>query len=101
MRHRMHPTRPLAAMAALLVAAGACAQKLQQRMAGRYADVFDYGKVAAIYEDLDGKGKSDAAILRQLAQVYTKLGNRQAAEGAYRRLMIAPGRTIDDVRAFG
>jgi outer membrane protein OmpA-like peptidoglycan-associated protein len=107
MSPRKHRTRSLTALAALLVAAGlimpglSSAQKLQQRMADRYADQFDYGKVAAIYEDLDGKGKSDAATLRALATAYTKLGNAAAAEGAYRRLMIAPGRTVDDVRAFG
>jgi outer membrane protein OmpA-like peptidoglycan-associated protein/tetratricopeptide (TPR) repeat protein len=77
------------------------AQKLQQRMADRYNDQFDHAKVAAIYEDLDAKGKSDAPTLRALAAAYTKLGNTPAAEGAFRRLMIAPGRTTDDVRAFG
>ena len=107
MSTRKHRTRSLTAHAALLIAAGlimpgqASAQKLQQRMVDRYADQFDYGKVAAIYEDLDGKGKSDAATLRALATAYTKLGNAAAAEGAYRRLMIAPGRTVEDVRAFG
>lgn len=96
----MHRIRSLAALAALLIAATASAQKLQQRMAERYTDVFDYAKVAAIYEDLDARGKSDAETLRLLAKAYTKLGDQPAAEGAYRRLMIAPGRTIDDVRAF-
>lgn len=97
----MHRIRTLAVLAAMLIAAGLSAQKLQQRMAGRYADVFDYRKVAAIYEDLDARGKSDAATLRQLARAYTKLGDAASAEGAYRRLMIAPGRTADDVLAFG
>lgn len=97
----MHRIRTLAVLAALLIAAGLSAQKLQQRMADRYADVFDYRKVAAIYEDLDARGKGDAATLRQLARAYTKLGDAASAEGAYRRLMIAPGRTTDDVLAFG
>lgn len=76
------------------------AQKLQERMASRYSDVFDYGKVAAIYEDLDSKGKGDAATLRKLAQAYVKLGDAPKAEGAYRRLMIAQGRTAGDILAF-
>ncbi|MBK8226042.1 MAG: carboxypeptidase regulatory-like domain-containing protein [Flavobacteriales bacterium] len=101
MSQRMHRIRPLAALAALLLVTAAPAQKLQQRMADRYNDVFDYNKVIAIYEDLDARGKSDAATLRQLAVAYTKVDNAPGAEGAYRRLMIAPGRTTDDVRAFG
>ena len=76
------------------------AQKLQERMAARYSEQFDYSKVAAIYEDLDAKGKSDASTLRKLAQAYVKLGDAPKAEGAYRRLMITPGRTPEDVLAF-
>ena len=79
---------------------GAHAQKLQERMAARYSEQFDYSKVAAIYEDLDAKGKSDASTLRKLAQAYVKLGDAPKAEGAYRRLMITPGRTPEDVLAF-
>jgi len=101
MSQRMHRIRSLAALAALLLVTVAPAQKLQQRMADRYTDVFDYNKVIAIYEDLDARGKSDASTLRQLANAYTKVDNAPGAEGAYRRLMIAPGRTMDDVRAFG
>lgn len=77
------------------------AQKLQERMASRYDEVFDYSKVAAIYEDLDAKGKGDASTLRKLADAYRKLGDAPRAEGAYRRLMIAPGRTAEDILAFG
>jgi outer membrane protein OmpA-like peptidoglycan-associated protein/tetratricopeptide (TPR) repeat protein len=78
-------------------AMGLRAQKLQERMAGRYAEVFDYGKVAAIYEDLDQKGKADIGTMRSLALAYRKLGNAPAAEGAYRRLMTMSGRTADDL----
>lgn len=92
---------PLALLALALMAAPALrAQKLQQRMADRYAEVFDYGKVAAIYEDLDQRGKTDAASLRRLALAYRKLGNAPAAEGAYRRLMITEGRTAEDILNF-
>ncbi|MBK7946550.1 MAG: carboxypeptidase regulatory-like domain-containing protein [Flavobacteriales bacterium] len=99
MKQRIHIRLALLVLA--LVAAPALrAQKLQQRMADRYADVFDYSRVAAIYEDLDGKGKSDAASLRRLALAYRKLGNAPAAEGAYRRLMITPGRNADDILNF-
>lgn len=102
MTERNHLKHAVAALAcALAIGVPAVqAQVLAERMADRYAEVFDYGKVARIYEDLDSKGKSDASTLRKLAQAYTKLGDAPAAEGAYRRLMIAPGRTSDDVLAF-
>ncbi|MBK8499950.1 MAG: OmpA family protein [Flavobacteriales bacterium] len=95
-------TRSLATLllAALVGMHGLRAQKLQERMASRYTEVFDYNKVAAIYEDLDAKGKSDASVLRRLAKAYEKLGDAPRAEGAYRRLMITTGRTPDDVLAF-
>ncbi len=97
-------TTLLHGLAALLLTTAigttAQAQKLQERMASRYSEVFDYGKVAAIYEDLDAKGKSDAASLRKLAQAYVKLADAPKAEGAYRRLMIAQGRTAADILAF-
>ncbi len=86
--------------ALLLLPIGLHAQKLQERMASRYTEVFDYGKVASIYEDLDSKGKTDAADLRRLAMAYRKMGDAPAAEGAYRRLMIAPGHTSDDALNF-
>ncbi len=76
------------------------AQKLQERMAARYSEQFDYSKVAAIYEDLDAKGKSDAGTLRRLSQAYVKMGDAPKAEGAYRRLMITTGRTPEDVLGF-
>ncbi len=99
-------TQLLHGLAALLLTAvfgipGVQAQKLQERMASRYNEVFDYSKVAAIYEDLDAKGKSDATTLRKLAMAYRKLGDAPKAEGAYRRLMITTGRTAEDVLAFG
>ncbi|HRH38471.1 MAG TPA: hypothetical protein PK760_09005, partial [Flavobacteriales bacterium] len=82
------------------IATRADAQKLQQKMAARYNDVFDYGKVAAIYEDLDAKGKSDANTMRKLAEAYMKMGEAPKAEGAYRRLMIMPGHNADDMLHF-
>ncbi|MBL0129636.1 MAG: carboxypeptidase regulatory-like domain-containing protein [Flavobacteriales bacterium] len=101
MTARTHHKIVLAALACFLTLGTAVhAQKLQQRMADKYADLFDYGKVARIYEDLDSKGKSDAASLRKLAMAYAKMGDAPSAEGAYRRMMIVPGRTADDVLAF-
>lgn len=96
---RTHIRLALLALA-LLATAALHAQKLQQRMADRYTEVFDYGKVVAIYEDLDAKGKNDAANLRRLALAYRKLGDAPAAEGAYRRLMVAEGRTPEDILNF-
>lgn len=102
MMHRKLHLHAWAALAFLMAfnLPGARAQRLQQRMADRYADVFDYGKVAAIYENLDAKGKSDAGSLRRLALAYRKVGDAPAAEGAYRRLMITTGRTPDDILNF-
>ncbi len=94
-------TLPLAALAALgLQATFVQGQRLQERMADRYAEVFDFPKVAAIYENLDAKGKADAADLRRLAITYRKMGDSKGAEGAYRRLINVGGRTSDDLLAF-
>jgi len=97
---RIARTGQVACCAFLLLPFGLQAQKLQERMASRYTEVFDYSKVASIYEDLDSKGKADAATLRRLAMAYRKMGNSAHAEGAYRRLMIATGRTDDDIINF-
>ena len=43
----------------LLLPALLPAQKLKERMADRYAEVFDYPKMALIYEDIIGSGKGD------------------------------------------
>ncbi|MEO8591492.1 MAG: carboxypeptidase regulatory-like domain-containing protein, partial [Flavobacteriales bacterium] len=84
----------------LLLPFALSAQKLQERMASRYTEVFDYSKVASIYENLDARGKADAADIRRLAMAYRKMGDAPHAEGAYRRLMIMPGHTSDDVLNF-
>ena len=75
-------------------------QKLKERMADRYAAIFDHEKVASIYEDLDAKGKADEADLRRLAKTYTELSDPSRAESAYKRLMGKGARTPDDMFAY-
>ena len=76
---------------------GAKAQKLQERMASKYNEVFDYAKVAAIYEDLELKGKADPATMRRLALAYRKLGQPQKAEQVYTRLVATGAQTPEDI----
>jgi outer membrane protein OmpA-like peptidoglycan-associated protein len=87
-------------LAAIAVPVMANAQKLKERMADRYAQVFDHQKVAAIYEDLHAKGKADANDLRTLAATYKKLNDPVRAEAAYRSLMGMGERTPADMYAF-
>lgn len=95
-----HGKGPLSCCLLLFLPFGLHAQRLQERMASRYSEVFDYPKVASIYENLDSKGRSDAATMRKLAMAYRKMGDAPRAEGAYRRLMILPGHTAEDTLAF-
>ncbi len=76
------------------------AQKLQQRMADRYGEVFDYPKVAAIYEDLEASGKADVSVMRRLALAYRKMDQPMKAEGVYTRLMATGGAQPDDMLAY-
>ncbi|MBX2979712.1 MAG: carboxypeptidase regulatory-like domain-containing protein [Flavobacteriales bacterium] len=87
---------PALLLAALLQAPAAQAQKLKERMADRHSEVFDYPKVASIYENLSAKGKADANDLRLLAVTYRKMGEPKLAESAYNRLMaLGPARPGD------
>lgn len=80
---------------ALVTFTPASAQKLQQRMMDRYADAFDYPKVAAICEDLEARGKADVGTLRRLAFAYRKMDRPSDAEAVYTRMM-ATGKALDD-----
>jgi outer membrane protein OmpA-like peptidoglycan-associated protein/tetratricopeptide (TPR) repeat protein len=85
---------------ACLQAPFAQGQKLKERMADRHAELFDYPKVAAIYENLDAKGKADANDLRRLAVTYRKMGEPKLAEGAYNRLMALGPAKPGDMLAY-
>ncbi len=76
------------------------AQKLKERMANQYAEVFDYPKMAIIYEDLVSSGKADAADMRRLALAYRKMGQPAKAEATYLKLMSTGAQTPDDVFAY-
>ena len=82
------------------VSTGSFGQNLKERMAEKYASVFDHDKVAAIYEDLHAKGKADADDLRALANTYRKMNDGAGAESAYERLMATGARTPEDVLAY-
>ena len=105
MHQRKQPMSRILLLTALLLA-GACsftglqAQKLQQRMADRYNEVFDYPKVAAIYEKMEASGKADATTLRSLALTYRKMGHPQKAEAAYTRLLAMDDAKPDDMLAY-
>ncbi len=76
------------------------AQKLKERMADRYAEVFDYPKMATIYEDLVSSGKAEPADMRRLALAYRKMGQPAKAEAMYLKLMGTGAQTPDDVFAY-
>lgn len=85
---------------ALVTLTSAHAQKLQQRMMDRYADVFDYPKVAAICEDLEARGKADVGTLRRLAMAYRKMDRPLDAEAVYTRMMATGAAQDDDMLAY-
>lgn len=76
------------------------AQKLKERMADRYATVFDYPKMAGIYEDVVASGKADINDMRRLALAYRKMGQPIKAEGVYLKMMGTGAQTPDDVFAY-
>jgi outer membrane protein OmpA-like peptidoglycan-associated protein len=84
----------------LLLPAFLQAQKLKERMADRYEEVFDYPKMALIYEDIVGSGKGDADDLRNLAQAYQKMGMPLKAESTYEKLVASGKATPEDILAY-
>lgn len=75
-------------------------QKLKERMADRYAEVFDYPRMATIYEDIVASGKGDVNDLRRLAIAYRKMGEPAKAEATYTKMMATGAQTPDDVFAY-
>lgn len=84
-------------LATALVHAPASAQKLKERMADRSAEVFDYPRMANIYEDMAVKGKASDGDLRRLAMAYRKLNRPLEAERTYARLMQSGKANADDM----
>lgn len=78
----------------------ASAQKLQKRMVERYSETFDHPRVAAICEDLEARGKADAATMRLLATAYRKMDRPADAEAVYARMMAAGDVQADDLLAY-
>lgn len=73
-------------LAALLAPRAAQAQKLKERMAEQYAQVFDYPHMAAVYEDITQHGKPTPDDWRKLAYAYRRMEQPLKAEAAYRQM---------------
>lgn len=96
----MMPQRTLfLALAALLAATPAAqAQKLKERMADRYAEVFDYRRMAVIYEDIVASGHATADDYRKLAFAYRSMGEPQKAADTYAKLLALGTPSVQDLR---
>lgn len=94
-------TRHVLLLAIVLLASSAVhAQKLKQRMAERYAEVFDYTNMAKVYEDIVQGKHAEPADYRQLAFAYKKLGDHARAAGAYKRLIDLGNPAPDDILGY-
>ncbi len=62
------------------------AQKLKIHLAEEAASVFDYPRMAAIYEDITTSGKVTPADYRRLAFAYKRMGQLLKAEAAYKQM---------------
>lgn len=69
-----------------LLPSSADAQKLKQRMAEEAAQVFDYPKMAAIYEDITTGDKVTPDDWRRLAFAYRRMEQPLKAEAAYKQM---------------
>lgn len=76
------------------------AQKLKQRMAERYAAVFDYPRMAAVYEDIIASGKGVPEDYRQLAVSYKRMDQGQKAVDTYKKLIDLGSATPDDLLTY-
>ncbi|MBK9758393.1 MAG: OmpA family protein [Flavobacteriales bacterium] len=70
----------------MLIPAVSNGQKLKQRMAEDAASMFDYPKMAAIYEDITTSGKGTADDYRRLAFAYKRMEEPLKAEAAYKQM---------------
>lgn len=96
------PGRPftLALLALLVLPASVNAQKLKQRMAETAAEVFDYPKMAAIYEDITASGKATSDDWRRLALAYRRMGDPIKAEASYKQLANMGPMSTEDRLAY-
>lgn len=76
------------------------AQKLKQRMAERYAAVFDYANVAKVYEDIIAGNKAVPDDYRALAKAYENLGNHAKAGETYKKLIDLGVHNATDIAAY-
>lgn len=97
----MKPVRAIiaAAAAVLLAVPGAQAQKLKERMADRYAEVFDYPHAVVVYEDIVASGKATPDDYRKLAEAYQRTGALDKAATTYAQLLTMGTPSVQDMRA--
>lgn len=86
---------------ALVVAPAAQAQKMKQRMAEEAASVFDYPKMALIYEDIAAGGKATPDDYRRLAFAYRKMEEPVKAEATYKQMANMGPLNSNDMLAYG
>ncbi|MBK6755925.1 MAG: carboxypeptidase regulatory-like domain-containing protein [Flavobacteriales bacterium] len=79
-------TRTLGMAFLALAPIAVTAQGLKDRVANKYAEQFDYPRVAAMYQSQVDKGTADAADLRRLALAYKRMGQMENAERTYKQL---------------
>lgn len=76
----------LVLLLSLLLPMAAMAQKMKERMADQAAQVFDYPKMAAIYERITATDKATPDDWRKLAFAYKRMEQPLKAEAAYKQL---------------
>jgi outer membrane protein OmpA-like peptidoglycan-associated protein len=102
---KSHPTKQgrsllLAVVLLLTAMPGAWAQSLKQRMAERYAAVFDYPRMAKVYEDIIADGKAVPGDYRQLALAYSRMDEDAKAADTYGKLIALGDPTPDDIHTY-
>lgn len=90
----------LAGTLVVLASVAAQAQQLKHRMADRYAAVFEYDKMAKVYEDIIKGKHAAAADYRQLAFAYKKLGDHAQAAATYKKLIDLGDPSADDILGY-
>lgn len=91
---------PLAIAMVVLASTAVHAQKLKQRMADRYAAVFDYTNMAQVYENIIKGPKAVPEDYRQLAFAYDNLGEHAKAADTYRKLIDLGQPEAQDLLAY-
>ena len=87
-------------LALLILPASMNAQKFKQRMAETAAEVFDYPKMAAIYQDITASGKATPDDWRRMALAYRRMGDPLKAEASYKQMANMGPLGVEDRLAY-